>query len=183
MQANKENINPALRKSKPHKGDENPKCVIEKSWYASEHFNTVQKCGEQSDSEIKERKVCKSALKFKASCPSTNILEVIKARKYGREYFETQKSKQIGVSTLFKRQTTIINLSESPDIILQSKYEKQFDTNEQIPNMDVLLNKIDKNTSLKVNLEKAIIEFNKAPSKGLDFLWKEQIVLFALLSQ
>lgn len=184
MLAGKENIDPALRRNKAHKEGEESKHGAEKNWCKPEMFRTMQKFKEPPEPELsRQNKLCKSALKVRAKGPATEVPEIIKARKYGRDYFEKQKSKQIGVTTLFKRQTTVINLPEPLDAALQSQYEKQcLDTNEHIPNMDMLLSKIDKNTSLKVKLEKAIIEFNQAPSKGLEFLWKEQIVR-AMLSE
>ena len=124
-------------------------------------------------------KAYKSGVKMKADRgPSAELLEVIKARKYSKEYFENQRKEQIGLSTLVgpRRETTIIKLGAETGGQAQFERQQSLDSNEQIPNMDILLNTIDKNTSLKVKLEKAIIEFNQDPSKAFDFLWKEQIV-------
>ncbi len=134
-------------------------------------------------------KSCKPPIKIRNELnPEAKLLEHIKARKYSKEFFEKSRKEQIGLTTLVgpRRETTVIKFGkqeeEAGGQMKERPKEKEerppsLDSNEQIPNMDTLLNTIDQNTSMKVKLEKAIIEFNSAPNKAFDFLWKEQIVL------
>ena len=70
-----------------------------------------------------------------------------------------------------------------PNCLVANQFERQqsMDSNEQIQNMDLLLNSIDKNTRLKIRLEKVIIEFNKSPNKAFTMLWKDQIVFSCII--
>jgi len=126
--------------------------------------------------------ILKSGTKQKERGQGAEMLEAIKARKYTKEYFEKQRKEQIGVTTLVgpRRESSIMKISSAPSAEPSGHVELErqisLDSNEQIPNMDILLNNIEKNTSLKVKLEKAIIEFNQSPAKAFEFLWKEQIV-------
>ena len=134
--------------------------------------------------QLKSQKTCKSNIRLKSERKTeAQLLEHIKARKYTKEFFEKCRKEQIGLTTLVgpRRETTIIKLNkgEAEEAGGQMQFERppSMDSNEQIQNMDILLNTIDKNTTLKVKLEKAIIEFNQSPNKAFEFLWREQIVI------
>jgi hypothetical protein len=112
------------------------------------------------------------------------LREHIKARKYNKAYFENARKEQIGLTTLLcpRHETTIIKLPKAPteEAGGPMKYERppSLDSNEQIQDMDLFLNTVEMNTTLKNKLEKAIIDFNQSPVKALEYLWHEQIVTF-----
>eukprot|EP00826_Nyctotherus_ovalis_P019592 TRINITY_DN16061_c0_g2_i6.p1 TRINITY_DN16061_c0_g2~~TRINITY_DN16061_c0_g2_i6.p1 ORF type:complete len:220 (-),score=58.32 TRINITY_DN16061_c0_g2_i6:146-736(-) len=139
--------------------------------------------GVYSEANSPSARLNKTSLKMKGErSQSKDLLEAIKNRKYGKEYFEKRMKKQIGVTTLIgpRRENTLMKLQDSNESGSNPFERSQsLDFNEQIPDMDILLNNIDRNTSFKTKLEKAIIEFNQSPSKAFDFLWKEQIVPFS----
>ncbi len=117
--------------------------------------------------------------------PDSQLLEQVKARKYSKEFFEKSRKENIGLTTLAgqRRETTVIRFGKPENEEVggqQFDHPPSLDSNEQIPNMDILLNTIDQNTSMKIKLEKAILEFNLSPNKAFDFLWKEKIVILDL---
>jgi len=112
---------------------------------------------------------------------SKEYLEIIKKRKYDKEFFEKRMKKPIGVTTLIgpKRENTIMKFQDPGSGEVGSnpfERSRSLDFSDQIADMDILLYNMDRNTSLKTKLEKAIIEFNQNPNKAFDYLWKEQIV-------